>query len=332
MDSASGSLLAVYGSYNNVTGNHFDHVSEGYYALSIMNNALSNNIWLNNFYDRGALNNGTGTSFCMNVPSHLQNDVYSSSSLTRSVGNYYAATINSSHALKGSCGNLPEAFDDSDYDNYYSIIDDCDDTNVYAYPGATEYCDDFDNNCDGQIDEGVCNVKFPSAGTNKGGSSGGGGGGGGSGYSVEGKKTAQNIIDNPVVTLYRGDTVSFVVKGIEESVKLNKIYFDKVNVSMPLLSKGMIFNLNESMMFDIDKDGLNDLEILLSSIEGSSAIFYIKETTIEVKPEITKTPEEMLKEGEQSIKEEKAAENPAQEKSSLSSAGKKVFDFMKNSF
>ena len=33
--------------------------------------------------------------------------------------------------------------------------EDCDDTSANAYPGNLEVCDEIDNNCDGQVDEGV---------------------------------------------------------------------------------------------------------------------------------------------------------------------------------
>jgi Putative metal-binding motif/Secretion system C-terminal sorting domain/HYR domain len=38
---------------------------------------------------------------------------------------------------------------------YSTYATDCDDSNYYIHPNAAEYCDDLDNNCDGQTDEGV---------------------------------------------------------------------------------------------------------------------------------------------------------------------------------
>ncbi len=37
---------------------------------------------------------------------------------------------------------------------------DCDDTNASVYPGATEICNGIDDNCDGEIDEGVKNTYY----------------------------------------------------------------------------------------------------------------------------------------------------------------------------
>ncbi|UKM64066.1 T9SS type A sorting domain-containing protein [Flavobacteriaceae bacterium GSB9] len=43
---------------------------------------------------------------------------------------------------------------------YVSDNTDCDDTEVDAYPGNTEVCDGIDNDCDGQVDEGVTNTYY----------------------------------------------------------------------------------------------------------------------------------------------------------------------------
>src|SRR6056297_1674208 len=45
-------------------------------------------------------------------------------------------------------------------DGFVADNTDCDDTQASVYLGAPELCDGLDNNCDGQVDEGVLNVYY----------------------------------------------------------------------------------------------------------------------------------------------------------------------------
>ena len=45
------------------------------------------------------------------------------------------------------------AQEDADADGWGELGGDCDDGNSDVYPGATEECDDVDNDCDGIVDE-----------------------------------------------------------------------------------------------------------------------------------------------------------------------------------
>jgi len=49
---------------------------------------------------------------------------------------------------------------DSDGDGFTSCQGDCDDADPTIFPGATELCDGVDNNCNGQIDEGVLSIFY----------------------------------------------------------------------------------------------------------------------------------------------------------------------------
>ncbi len=46
---------------------------------------------------------------------------------------------------------------------YITVGGDCDDEDSEVYPGATEICDGIDNNCDGQVDEGLTTDYFQDA-------------------------------------------------------------------------------------------------------------------------------------------------------------------------
>lgn len=52
-------------------------------------------------------------------------------------------------------GDLIPTPDDLDADGYTVADGDCDDTSIDTNPGASEICDEEDNNCDGDVDEGV---------------------------------------------------------------------------------------------------------------------------------------------------------------------------------
>lgn len=49
---------------------------------------------------------------------------------------------------------------DADGDGYFSEVDDCDDADASVNPGADEECDGLDNNCDGEVDEGVTTTYY----------------------------------------------------------------------------------------------------------------------------------------------------------------------------
>ena len=68
---------------------------------------------------------------------------------------YYADTDNDTY---GDPNSSVEAC--SQPSGYVSDNTDCDDTNSAINPGATEICDGVDNDCDGQVDEGLSNTYY----------------------------------------------------------------------------------------------------------------------------------------------------------------------------
>jgi len=59
-------------------------------------------------------------------------------------------------------GSFRAVVQDRDGDGIPTAAD-CDDDNVQVYPGAAEACDGIDNNCNGEIDEGVTQGRFADA-------------------------------------------------------------------------------------------------------------------------------------------------------------------------
>jgi hypothetical protein len=63
-----------------------------------------------------------------------------------------------------ACNLQEEPLVDADGDGFVWVGaggDDCDDTNPASHPGAQERCDALDNDCDGEVDEGVLLLAYP---------------------------------------------------------------------------------------------------------------------------------------------------------------------------
>jgi hypothetical protein len=77
----------------------------------------------------------------------------------------YTDPVRLSVLLLSGCLFAPEVYearldelDDDDGDGWSEDAGDCDDTDPDRYPGAPEVCDEADNDCDGDVDDGISDV------------------------------------------------------------------------------------------------------------------------------------------------------------------------------
>ena len=75
------------------------------------------------------------------------------------IGMLLFGACRSEDVYKEGTVDTAETVTDSDGDGYFSD-EDCDDNSSTIYPSAEELCDGVDNDCDGDIDEGVTSTFY----------------------------------------------------------------------------------------------------------------------------------------------------------------------------
>ena len=86
----------------------------------------------------------------------------------------------------GGDDTSPPELTDADGDGFFLELTDCDDADATVFPGAEEVCNGLDDNCDGDIDEGVTSIFYVD----------GDGDGYGTNEEVEGCEVGSGLSDN----------------------------------------------------------------------------------------------------------------------------------------
>jgi hypothetical protein len=87
--------------------------------------------------------------FELSSPYSAGDNILITSEIHTNLSDPFECLINNPDVVIPSCSSI-----DLDGDTYTADVD-CDDSNSNIYPGATEVCNHKDDNCDGEIDEGV---------------------------------------------------------------------------------------------------------------------------------------------------------------------------------
>jgi len=101
--------------------------------------------------DTNSAVNPDATEVCDGVDNNCDGNVDEDGGSTT----YY---LDADHDGFGDASMTSEACDMPE--GYVSNSGDCNDSEILAYTGATEACDDVDNDCDGSVDEGVTNTFY----------------------------------------------------------------------------------------------------------------------------------------------------------------------------
>ena len=121
---------------------------------------LAPGCWINSTKQGGGFYNDCGTSF---AAPHVSGTVLLLKQLNKTLTvDEIESTLKNTGVSVGSYKRIDalaalNAIRDKDNDNYYDQAyggNDCNDNNAAVNPGATEACDDIDNDCDSVIDEG----------------------------------------------------------------------------------------------------------------------------------------------------------------------------------
>jgi len=125
----------------------------------------------------------------------------------------------------GGCGERevePDQLCFDDDNDGFPVEEDCDDSDGTRYPGATEYCDGRNNNCDDEVDEGcdysgACTVAVPKQVDF---------GAIAWGEVVERRLTIQSCGDGLTVFFGMEGTAGFRVGGLDGPIELGTTDFD----------------------------------------------------------------------------------------------------------
>ncbi|MBD3314089.1 hypothetical protein GF345_06615 [Candidatus Woesearchaeota archaeon] len=224
-----------------ITGNTFNNTN----ATDLYINGTNNTVWLNNFYG-GGVNETSNNSYC-----------------DSSLGNYYSPSVNSTNIMSSSCGLLSQAYEDKDSDGYYTLSD-CNDNNAGIRPGAAESCDGVDNDCDGTIDEGCVTLDDEDE-------SGGGSSRGGPALTIK----RYELTDNITISMKTDEIIILEIGSELYRMKLNKVYFDRVQITAPPDSNMHEISVNETEAVDLDNDTIDDITVRLDEIPNGKATLMI---------------------------------------------------------